>query len=243
MTFKFILGFLTVLSLTASANVDEHLALKIYSVKDKSLQDEIFKETGTSVCQTSAAQSVLNCTIEVPQERLYSSALHFQLSWINSKNCNLLTFQPYYYQLSSSPSFHASPSKKPIDCSRGLYPDCYGGAAPFLIPNFPNDRRFVYVSESTTMQPSIFEEALPSAKSLNYETNRLSVNDLPLAKRGTTYSSSQMGGFGDSYAANSFVDYSFTCSNEYGDSTQSIHLFVRDKIEKRDRINTWKELP
>ena len=223
------------------ANKEHGLILKIFSRLSNKNMTEVFKETGASVCQTTPTDPTISCTIEVPQERLYFSKLRLEFSWFSS-SCKFLTFQPYYYQASASSHYFPSWLSEPVDCSSGNKPKCFGGVAPLLINNFPANRSVTYLTDGTD-QVNVSEIDIPSAASLQYRTNRLTVNDLPYEKRVNNYDSPAMGAFGDSYVANSFVDYSFKCSDEYGNPIQSLRLSIKDASGGQDKIFTWKELP
>ncbi len=227
------------------------LALQIYTTYDTStaIEYQTFTETNSTVCQATAASPNVTCTVNIPEGRLFYSSLSFQFAWTTSK-CRILHFQPYYYQASVTAGF-APPwaTDATLDCSKIPFPSgCWSGAAPYLVPQFPKYIGLYYtLDESQATGPLNHTETLKSANTLFAGSNRLTVNDLAIGKRGISYSGGFMGS--DAYLAGTFVDYLFYCRDDYDDPLPYfIHLNVRDvdsavgNVPEDDHF-TWKEAP
>ncbi len=227
------------------------LALQIFTNYEGTQANiyQAFVETGTVSCQATKAAPNPTCTIQVPEGRLYYSQMHFQFSWYTSK-CKLLSFLPYYY-MSSAVDFIPPWSTALVPCSTLPRPSsCWGGAAPYLVPGFPRFAGLIYIPDETIPAgPQTHTETLPSAHSLSYNSSRLSVNDLPLAKRGTAYAANAINAGSEPYIANTFVDYQFTCQDDWADPVNySIKLNIQDVDSAAgngpiDNFFSWKEAP
>ena len=119
-----------------------------------------------------------------------------------------------------------------------------------MISDFPKHTGLVYFTdESTPPGPQTRSEKVKSGFSLSIGSNRLTANDLPNAKRATSYAyGSWMGA--DSYIANTYVDYTLLCQDDYADPLPNvIHLNIKDvnsaptKTIPEDDFFTWAEAP
>lgn len=243
------------------------LSISMYTVLDtqQGAYSLDFAETGSTTCSTSTTSPSITCSVAVPEGRLYYSTLHFVFSWTTAK-CAFLAFQPYFYRASNSATYN--PPGLPgntasIDCSGATSVPgaaCYGGAAPQMVPKFPAEKGIIFLpNETVTQGPQSTDQALASASSLNVNSNRLTSNDLPSAKWGSTYTAAQLGGYltssgeqpaGDGYMPNTFVTYSLECVDQYYDPTgYAITINVTDvnsasgTASPVDNFNTWAEAP
>jgi hypothetical protein len=231
------------------------LALKIYSKYDgvEFVSEHTFTTDGnaengdgTTTCRATEDNPVVTCTIAVPEARLYFGSLNFNFSWDNSK-CSLLTFRPYAYRASVSPAYYPPGETTPVDCLTDPSAVCWGGAATQLMA-YPSWTALIYFPNEASLGVQSETATVPSAHSLHLGSNRLTVNDMPAAKTGNTYTSAQMGGAGDGYIANTYADYVFICRDHYYDPiSYQINLFVTDVDSSAapliDDFFTWKELP
>ncbi len=229
------------------------LALQIYTNYEGTQANiyQNFLESGTPLCQVTPTARNITCTIQIPEGRLYFSQMHFQFAWHTAK-CKLMTFQPYFYK-ASAVDYLPPWSTSPVLCgSAAVKPAaCWGGAAPYISKGFPQFTGNIYIPDETIPAgPQTHTEDLPSAHSLSYNSSRLSVNDLPLAKRATNYAANVLGkGVSEPYIANTFVDYSFVCQDDWYDPVNySIQLNIL-KFDSAagnpviDDFYSWKEAP
>lgn len=209
-----------------------------------------FLETGTTTCAATPSSPTPTCTVVVPEGRLYFSSMHYQFSWLAS-SCRLLIFQPYYYRSSNSAGYVPPGSQDPIDCSATPIPaTCWGGAAPGLVDGFPNKTSIIYLPDETDLTTPVSAHlTLDSAYSINALSNRRSVNDLAAGKVGTNFDATDLGGAGDAYLANTYVNYQFMCrDNWYDPDTYVINLYIKDEDSKSGNtvVNdfyTWANVP
>lgn len=207
-----------------------------------------FAETGTDECSVSATSPTATCTATIHEGRLYYSSLNFQFSWL-SGDCKLLFFQPYYYKADSTAAYYPPGSDSSIDCTATPIPaKCFGGAALDIVTDFPRFRANIYLPDETTPTTALSAtEKVTSAASNLYGSNRWTVNDMAAGKTGTAASSADLGGQGDGYIANTYVDYTFTCRDDWYDPvTYTVNLRIRDEDSDAGNpvINnffTWKE--
>ncbi len=94
-------------------------------------------------CALDATDSIgttKNCTITIPERKLYFSDLTFMMGTKNAAVCPVVIFSPYYYLRSSNAAYTAPGEATTTDCSVSSKPTaCYGGAAPALIgADFPS---------------------------------------------------------------------------------------------------------
>jgi hypothetical protein len=228
------------------------LALAIYTKYDgyEAVQYQTFLETGTEKCEASAADPSVTCTIQVDEARLYYGSLIFQFARDQSK-CKILRFQPYFYRASSAAGFDPQWADSTIDCSATSpeSPECYGGAAPAAVTDFPEFSHFIYLpDESKLASPLSADVEFKSGNSRKYGSNRHVCNDLDTADRNTTYTGAQLGVTGDGYAAGTMVDYYFACYDDWDDfTTYEIRVYVTDENSETgdpgiNHRTSWKEL-
>jgi hypothetical protein len=212
-----------------------------------------FLETGTDSCVATTTNPVVTCTVKIPEGRLFYSSVKLAYSWLPN-NCRILGFQPYYYRASISATYFppgAKADSEGIDCSGATTVPpaaCYGGAAPDLVSEFPVKNRIAYFPDENNLTlPSKASVEISAAASKEAGSNRMTVNDLPLAKRATTYTPASLGNIGDGYRANTFTDYIFTCRDEWADDVAyQITLNITEEDSSAAGPNnflTWKELP
>ncbi len=227
--------------------------LKLYTKYDGRtyINQLTFAETGTDTCKATTTAPVAICTVTVPEGRLYFSSLNFNYSWLPT-SCPLLTFQTYYYRASVSAAYIPPGATSSIDCTAiPISPTCFGGAAPALVAGFPTFVGLIHLPDEANLTvPSVTDLPVASAYSIAFGSNRRTVNDLAPAKVGNTYTSAQLGGLGDGYLPNTYVDYTFTCRDHWYDpATYTVHLNVRDENSAAgtavpiNDFQTWSAAP
>ncbi|MGZ6478453.1 MAG: hypothetical protein ACXWQE_04070 [Bdellovibrionales bacterium] len=232
-------------------------ALKMWSKYDDTnyVNGLKFTETGTDTCTATTANPVVTCTVAVEEGRLYFSELNLNFSWLMGQ-CKLLTFSPYFYKASTSAVYLPPSATATVDCTANpIPPACFGGAAPELVPQFPNFTGLIYFpDESTPFVPLFKTVKITSGYSHGSNSNRHVVNDLPAAKVGNTYTAAQLEtgapfNAGDGYIGGTYRNYKFACRDDFYDpETYIINLFVTDIDSAtgntpEDDFYTWKEAP
>lgn len=224
------------------------LALRISTTYSGTSTEEYqtFTETGTRVCEATTSNKVVTCSIVVPEGRLYFSDLNFHMSWQIS-NCKLLEFQPYYYLASKNAAFTPAWGTSTVNCSVVPYAkDCYGGAAPQIVDDFPNFLGMIYFpDEGSTEEYLTQTETIASAYSLKYQSNRLTSNDLATSKQSSDQTVEIAG---DGYSANNFVTYRYSCRDDWFDPvTYQITVNITDEDSNTggpvNTFKTWREIP
>ncbi len=213
-----------------------------------------FTETGTTTCAASIATPSVNCTVVVPEGRLYYSDLIFSYSWLPT-SCRLMIFQPSYYLASNTVGYYKPGTEVTTDCTPvgGVSPvDCYGGSAIELVSDFPKKRALINLPDETTLTvPQSNTSKVSSAWVANWGSNRHTTSDFLLAKRNTSYSAADLGGAGaitDGYVGGSFVDYTFTCRDAWYDPVSyRINVYVREEDSDNggtlNNFRSWKDVP
>jgi len=233
-----------------TATTTSPLKLNIYAVYNNTNWEVPFTFNGTTAteCTATTAAPTPTCTVAIPEGRLYYSDLHLQYSWYSSE-CKLMTFQPYYYQAANAQSADLSwAGAELIDCTTATTDkNCYGGAAPDLVSGFPDYRSLIYLPDESVGSAALSEDSvLRSGHSRTYGSNRAVANDMT----GNKAASITAVGFGarDAYLANTFVDYKFSCRDDWYDAvTYEINLTITDEDTDGtptnpalDHIKSWK---
>lgn len=125
---------------------------------------------------------------------------------------------------------------------------CFGGPAAQLVPDFPKYRALIHLpDESNLSVPVGVSKTVDSAYSMGWYSNRHTVNDMSLANQALNHTSADLGGAGDGYIANTYVDYKFSCRDNWADpETFVINLIVEEEDTSAAGPNdflSWKELP
>lgn len=227
-------------------------ALKMFTTYDQVSYhyNLTFQETGTTECSVTSSAPTATCTVIVPEGRLYYSKLSFNFSWLPSQ-CNLMLFTPYSYKASSSASYLPPGADSAVDCTALPIPAaCYGGAAVDLVPSFPKFGSLIYEPDETDLTITHSDvQTVKSAHSHLYGSNRWTVNDMATGKIGSTATSTDLGGYGDGYIANTYVNYKFQCKDHWDDpDTYTVNVVVKDEDSEAgnptlDDHYTWKEWP
>ena len=225
------------------------------------------KETGevlAKACFLSPAASVgdtLECNLQIDELTLYYSDLKFVVATKDKQTCELISFIPYFYLKSNSAVFPpdapgGEDPPEPIDCSALSKKECWGGAAPVLLEDFPvNTSRYFLPADGlsrTYELPSINTLRQQGAdRSLN--TNVPYTNNLPASSRSTPvdslrarYAGSIPDGYGGSITH--YHDYQILCEDEWANTLYGITLTIgdddsdgiaHDSLPGKDRFWDW----
>lgn len=178
--------------------------------------------------------ATMACNLAVPEGNLYYSKLRFTIGTDDASTCAFVSFQPYYYQASSSAGFLPNWSQTPIDCSANpISADCFSGAALQIAPSFPTYR-------GTYILPTVESSHAYTIDSGNVKqrgSNRWTVNDLPIGKQAANRTPPGPGS--DNYLANSYHDYVVTCRDPYYEAIYTITLYLTDINGPTEQIFTW----
>lgn len=232
------------------------LQLQIQTIYD--MTEEVvthkFQETGTTTCEATTTSTTVTCTVAIPEARLYYSKVRFNYSWRNDK-CKVMLFQPYYYVQALSGMFAPPWVDAPIDCGALPRPsDCYGGAAPELVPGFPKFTAIIQLSDPDSTAPQNHTVDLGSAYSKGYGSNRRTVNDANLTKLNALGSDFTFSA-GDKYHipagppnSGNYANYQFYCKDDWNDDQPyTINLVIKDVDSSGtpvvNHFRTWEEVP
>lgn len=179
------------------------------------------------------ANSVLTsktCSVAVPEARLYYSSVQFKVGTKMAAACPIIYFEPYHYRRSDSNAYRSPDMKASdptLDCS-GTRPEekrCYGGAAPIMVEEFPEDVGYYILSHVNT-STSYEMESSNSKRSYGASlVNYMVTNDL--VNRTTDQADPLRTRFVDS--DNPFTDYRAYCANYWGEVTYAIDLVIQDE--------------
>lgn len=205
--------------------------------------------TDSSVCNVpvgaTGGSKNITCTFSVPEARLYYSHVQFKVGTGAAASCPILMFRPYYYKRSNADVIAADPGATPpvvgspgytppakdatpLSCSTGKEIPCWGGAAPHLVPGFP-DNKALYLM--TAISPSS-DFNLKSENSTRYYgtsvlTNYLVTNNLdPVDRVGDVAP-----GVGrvNERVDSTYVDYKVTCYDKWYEQLYSITVVIADE--------------
>ncbi|WP_413582993.1 hypothetical protein [Bdellovibrio sp. HCB288] len=164
-------------------------------------------------------ESTIDCKLKAPEGQLYYSATTLTLGTKIPQLCPVVRFVPYMYRISNSDMYVPSGEKDPIKCATeaSTTPKCWGGAATQVVSDFPKFNATFQVSAFT---PSYGYVIASNTELLWAAGNRMIVNNMPVADRG----SSQAG-----YIGGTFRDYSIICLDLWAHPIYTINLTIVDE--------------
>lgn len=182
--------------------------------------------------------------MEIPEGELFFGELNFKAAAEEKSGCVQLVYKPFHYLESRSPAFKRFENDAPINCfgptefepflfTSSIPKDCFNGAAPDVIQDFPT-----YRAQYTTVRASeSIEFSVPSANSKRRGTNRYTVNDLPGSMR-----DSSIGG----YIGGSMQDWEFLCRDTYAEVVRQIVVRISDVdrppgLDGSDHFSEWPQ--
>lgn len=237
------------------------LALKLTTIYDDTTYEnpltfDVYGHTTTTTtqsttCAATDADEIVDCTVTVPEARLFFSKILFQFARLQTQ-CKLLLFQPYYYRAASVDGFvpPGANSTDDLDCATDPTTACWGGAATELVPSFPDFTRLIYTADESSPDEPLSEElTLSSAWSKSPRSNGSNIwsaNNMDPSKTASNYDYTG-DGLGDSYIANSYVDYKFVCMEDWFDEQPYIiNLYIDEEDEESGPVSndfwSWKDL-
>jgi hypothetical protein len=139
-----------------------------------------------------APETVQTCNVTIPEGQLYYSDINFLVGTKIPAMCPVIAFYPYYHLRSMSATYKPV-DETSFDCSGSKYmetPECWGGAAPQIIPNFPKNFGWYHLPAVTTYKTY----TLPAENTTRWYGNRSkknfgATNNLPDASRNATIAS------------------------------------------------------
>lgn len=231
-------------TVTSNTALYFRLGLKWEGVADSASFTDWAEDSGEA-CNISADSPLVDrsitCNFTVPEAQLYYSQLQFKMGTKTVASCPIIKFRPYYYQRSNlapveddpgTPGDDTAPGYIPpgedtdYDCSKAEDPQCFGGAAPTLVPDFPENRGVYTLSHVAAESAYV----LPAENTLRYyggtlvnylATNNLSSAARALSETGTAARKERV--------ANTYVDYRVSCENYWGETLYDMTLKISDE--------------
>lgn len=165
------------------------------------------------------------CTVRIPELVLHFSDLHFKIGSNDKVNCTQVAFFPYFYLRSTSPTYLPPGATTTIDCSNSDKMDCFGGAAPKMLPSFLSASGVYFL-------PSVKDNATYDLKSSNsiriaggdesFDSNVNTCNNLTDRTTAIVDPIYAYAGSGN------FQDYLITCDDQWGETQYQITLKIAD---------------
>jgi hypothetical protein len=216
----------------------------IFSVEVKTLWENATETQTHATCTVTDAtvpkQAVtgtpVSCTASIPEAQLYYSSLRFSIS--ASTQCDIVTFRPFYYQISDSAAYTPPNTTTVVVCDGSTTPipqACFGGAGTniitnlgtntglYFLPGFEPSRDFEAISGNTKRQ---------SAPEFSGLENRWTVNNLPAASRAVTVN--------DVYLQNTWQDWQVICRDEWDEPLYRMTIDIIDANSDVDQLETWQ---
>lgn len=173
---------------------------------------------------TDTVPSTKTCVIRIPELTLYFSDLHLSVGTSDATYCTQIAFSPYYYRKSNANPYADQ------DCTSGEFKECWGGAAPDIIEDFPKVKGLYFLPANSLFKS--FKVTSTNSRFLADELNDISLygnagtcNNLATGARTTPLTNSNIeftGGAGD------YHDYTFTCADQWGELQYQITLVIAD---------------
>jgi hypothetical protein len=183
------------------------------------MDDESTKET-LAECEIlrGSAPVGTTCSARVPEGQLYHSRLSFTWGTDDTATCRVMNFIPYHYQVSNTAGF--IPTYKggttTIDCSASpINADCFNGVGKSIVPNFPNNVGFFFLTNAQTSMT----KTTSSAEEEKIFTNRYTVNDL----------ADQITDIPGHFVGGSMHNYTVECRDEWNDLQYEIVFTLSDE--------------
>lgn len=200
------------------------LFFKLGSKWETLAEGDAFEDQG-SCAITPVSGTSINCEISVPEEKMYYSGFRFTTGTLDPVACPIVHFNPYFYQRSSSAAYVPPGATSSIDCSGAADMDkmCFGGAATNLIEGFPKNTGYYFVTSLTEKQDYSMKSENSTKQYGGYLVNYLMTSDL-IDTVGTGNAAVQT-----ERVSNSFVPYTITCNNYWGETLYTINLKILDE--------------
>lgn len=223
---------------------DTYLYFTLGSQWESDAADAKFKDWGSCAVNSTSSNNI-DCTVSIPEARLFFSKIKFNIGTENPTICPIITFAPYYYQRSSSATYlppHKDATE--VDCSgiNGAAPTdkyCYGGAAPTLVTDFPTNTGNYFLASVSPSKSYTLDSGNKTRYYGTYPVNYLVTNDL--SSNGRTLSGDPL--IRTERMPNTFQDYQATCSNYWGEVLYSISITVKDENMDGSDGTTHDEYP
>lgn len=200
------------------------LTLTVSTMWSEDQNSEYVDAGSCSVSASAARGSTSTCTVLVEEARMFFSKTRFTIKTERPDRCALLMFQPYYYVRSASATYTAIGETSTINCSKLDNSKCFGGAAVYLVPNFPKRTGLSFETKNVNSVSYDLDAEINLGHYAGYAVNYLLTNDL-------TDRASTIGGSGTltDYVGGSMVDYKVTCMDEWGYPYHTINVTIHDE--------------
>lgn len=171
-----------------------------------------------------ASGNVSTCNPIIPEGRLHFSTLSWTINvgiQDQSPPCEIVTFQPYYYQASNTAGFFPSWETASVDCSVFPVPiSCFSGVGTLIVPSFPQFRGVYFLVNNNSTQTY-----KATSGNLNLRSsNRWAVNNLVDHVTAHTF----LGGRDAYLGANNYADYVFVCNDRYMQPVYTVNMQLTD---------------
>ncbi len=177
---------------------------------------------GGSCSINSGDSTPKTCSTSIPEGELYYGKLRINATVTNKSKCAIFTFQPFFYQMSSSIDFKPSTATSAfsaLDCSASpINAGCFSGPATAIAPSFPTNTAIYYLPSANPILEWTIDSANTIRQTKNFDPGNKWTTNL-LAVKGTTQID---------YIRNSMVDWQFTCNDIFSDTLYSIKLNIGD---------------
>ncbi|WII71333.1 hypothetical protein QJS83_12755 [Bdellovibrio sp. 22V] len=177
------------------------------------------------------------CTISIPELKLYYSDVHFNVGTLADNSCAHINFSPYYYLRSTDAAYLPPGETSTVDCSPTQKPaKCYGGAATNIAPDFPKNVGVYFL-------PSLNPSAIFTLKSENAtrlyggaRVNYLASNSLTKASQSVAEPPGLKERAGGAF---NWVNYTFTCRDIWAKPLYTIELTITEENKELDEFDDW----
>lgn len=191
-----------------------------------------------SFAEDASEGSTVNCTVSIPEGRLYYSNVNFDIGTSNVAKCPIINFSPYYYRRSNTAGFTPRGETTAIDCS-AVEPDakCFGGAAPTLVPEFPKNTGLYFLTGVTPAS----SYTLPSENKTRWyggtdHVNYLVTNNLASPNRYNPVGAGVNQRVGIDGLEPNWYGYTITCTTNWARTLYTINLTIQDENEDGDPL-------
>ncbi|MGZ3770408.1 MAG: hypothetical protein ACXVCP_16165 [Bdellovibrio sp.] len=206
------------------------LYIKLSSRWESAKDTDPFENWGNcSITPTSSGPS-LTCQLSIPEQQMFYSSIKFTVGTFKASECPVISFRPYYYKRSEVNGYVPPGSSTALDCSKttGIDKQCYGGAGPTLITDFPDSKGQYFFPDVNANSDFILKSENSLRIYSNALVNYLITNDLSAAGRSTAGDPTTK----TERVADSFKDYTVSCNNYWGETLYKITLIVSDENSK-----------
>lgn len=191
-----------------------------------------------------------NCTVTVPELKLYYSKLNFKVGTLDPVNCPFVSFTPYYYLRSVVNMVNDwEEVSTSVTCSSTKYAkSCFGGAGPAMLEDF--GKSFGRYFQSAIGNETNYKlDSSNTVRQLGYwATNLMVTNDIGDPDAGNETTSPAKASWQEKVTAVTagtarpletyWQDYTVQCRDLWGASTYSIVIKISDENTESSTTGT-----